>query len=259
MPMSWNSKRQLIYGSIVALFLIIVIGIPVYNIFFNRPPNCFDKTRNQNEGGVDCGGVCERACIDDVVSIPVTIWSRSFPVAGGIYNLVAYVQNPNVEYVAEPTRYIFRVYDKDNVLIGIREGYADVPPIKTFPIFEQGFNAGERIPASTFFEFIRGVPWKQYEGSLPELTISDQRFALSSGGPRIDATLQNKTINRFQNVEVVAIVYDQQGNAMASSRTFVDILPANGSAPILFTWPQVFSGDVSKIEIIPKLPISLTL
>jgi hypothetical protein len=257
--MSWNSQRQLVYGSILAVFLLLVVGIPVYRLFFNNAPNCFDKKQNQNETGVDCGGMCERACIDEVVSIPVTMWSRAFPVADGIYNLVAYVQNPNVEYVAEPTKYIFRVYDKDNVLIGIREGYADVPPTKTFPIFEQGFNAGERIPASTFFEFIRGVPWKKYEGTKPELEVLDQRLSVSASGPRIDATLQNKTINQYQKVEVVAIVYDDTGNAMASSRTFIDILPSNGTAPLIFTWPHIFPSPVSKIEIIPKLPISLTL
>lgn len=257
--MSWNSQRQLIYGSAVLLFLILVIGIPVYNVFFNKAPSCFDNKLNQNETGVDCGGMCERACVLDVVSLPVTVWSRAFLVTEGMYNLVAYVQNPNVEYVAEPTRYIFRVYDKDNVLIGVREGTADVPPTKTFPIFEQGFDTGYREPVSTFFSFIRSVPWKKYQGSLPELEIADERITEASTGVRIDAVLINKTINQYMQIEVVAIVYDAEGNAMASSRTFVEKLEGSASAPLVFTWPKEFPSEVSKIEIIPKLPISLTL
>lgn len=258
--MSWNSRRQLIYGSIVVIFLLLVIGIPVYNLFFNRAPSCFDNKLNQDESEVDCGGICERACVIDVVSLPVTIWSRAFPVTDRTYNLVAYIQNPNVEYVAEPTQYIFRVYDKDNVLIGVREGFADVPPTKTFPIFEQSFDAGYRVPATTFFSFVRNVPWKKYVGTKPELEVVDQRLSSSTqANPRIDATLINKTINQYLKVEVVAIVYDEQGNAMASSRTYVDKLNGNASAPLIFTWPQQFRSNVSKIEIVPKLPIPLTL
>ncbi len=259
MSMSWNSRRQLIFGSFAVLFVLLVIGIPVFLNFYNRVPTCADGKMNQNETGVDCGGVCERACILDVIPLPVTLWSRAFPVTNGYYNLVANVQNANVEYVAEPTKYIFRVYDKDNVLIGVREGYADVPPTKVFPIFEQGFNAGQRIPFVTYFEFIRGVPWKKYEGVKPELDIIDERLSTPVSGPRIEAKIVNKTINRYKKVEVVAVVYDEKGNAMAASRTFVDQLDGSATEPLIFTWPQAFPSSVSKIEIVPKLPISLTL
>lgn len=260
MDMSWNSRRQLIYGSVVGVFILVVISIPVYNLFFNRAPTCFDNKQNQNETGIDCGGVCERACAFDVIPTPVTVWSRAFPVANGYYNLVAYVQNANVEYVAEPTKYIFRVYDKENVLIGVKEGYADVPPTKTFPIFEQGFNADQRVPATTYFEFVRGIPWKKYkDNNKPELQVTNQRLSMSAGGPRIDAMLTNNTINQYKNIEVVAIVYNEEGNAMAASRTFVDNIGGSGTAALVFTWPQAFSATSSKIEIIPKLPIALTL
>lgn len=259
MSMSWNSRRQLMYGSIVVVFLLVVAGVPAYFTFFNNAPTCFDGVQNQNETGIDCGGACERACLVDVIPLPVTIWSRAFSVKNGYYNLVAYVQNANVEYVAEPTKYIFRVYDKDNVLIGVREGYADVPPTKTFPIFEQGFNAGERIPVSTYFEFVRGVPWKKYEGTKPELKVVDQKLSIGTSGPRIDAKLVNVTINRYKNIEVIAIVYDQAGNAMGSSRTYVDELGSSAESSLVFTWPQPFPSVVSRFEIVPKLPTSLTL
>lgn len=259
MSLSWSAKRQLTYGSIVVLFLLIVFGTPSYFIFFNKVETCVDGKQNQNETGIDCGGLCQKACLEEVIPLPVTLWSRAFPVANGTYNLVAYAQNANIDYTSFPTKYLFRVYDKDNVLINIREGYASVPPTKNFPIFEQNFNAGQRTIGKVFFEFTRTMTWKKYQGDKPELEVSNEHFIASTTiegtQPRLEATLINKTVNQYKGIEVVAIIYDLNGNAMEASRTVVDSLPGTKSALLIFTWPRAFPSSFSKIEIIPKLPV----
>lgn len=245
------------YGLAVLAFLAIVIGVPSYFIFFNKQPTCFDGKQNGTETGIDCGGACAsvRACVQDVLPQPIVMWSRPFSVARGLHNLVAYVQNPNVNYTAQPIEYLFRVYDVDNVLLGTREGYAMVPPTKAFPIFEAAFDAGERQPAKAVFEFTQPAVWKQFETSVPELVIYDEILRNASSSPRIDAMIQNKTINRYRDIEVVAVIYDEKGNARAASRTLVDVLPGSESRPLIFTWPEPFDFQAVKIEIIPKLPI----
>lgn len=252
---SWAHRRQLIYGSVVFIFLALVLGVPTYFIFFNNAPTCFDGKMNGDEVQVDCGGSCDRACANDVLPEPIVSWSRSFSVARGLHNLVAYVQNPNVNYTAEPIPYIFLVYDAENVLLGVREGYARVPPTKTFPIFEPAFDAGTRQPTKVVFEFTSPAVWNRFETAKPELDVIDERVLNATSSPTIKATLLNKTINKYTNVEVVAIVYNKQGNAFASSKTVVDIIRGNGEAPLVFTWPIGFIDEVSKVEIIPKLPI----
>jgi hypothetical protein len=252
---TWAHRRQLMYGSVVFIFLALVLGVPAYFLFFNNMPTCFDGKMNGSEIGVDCGGSCNRACSSEVLPEPIVSWSRSFNVAGGLNNLVAYVQNPNVNYTAEPIPYIFLVYDNENVLLGTREGYARVPPTKTFPIFEPAFNSGTRQPFKTVFEFTSPAVWNRFETSKPELDVIDERLIDDKTSPSIKATLLNKTINKYNNVEVVAIIYNQQGNAFAASKTVVDTIRGNGEAPLVFTWPVGFTEEVSKIEIIPKLPI----
>lgn len=254
---SWSQRRQFIYGSIVLLILLIVIGIPTYLFFFNKAPTCFDNKQNGVEQGVDCGGNCAIACQGEVLPEPIVLWARPFSVAKGLHNLVAYAQNPNVEYIAEPIEYVFLVYDKNNVLIGTREGVAMVPPTKTFPIFESSFNAGERQPVKAIFEFTSKAVWKKFQSKKPELSIADERLKNATSTPVLDAVLVNETINRYKNIEVVAIVYNEEGNAAASSKTMVDVLPAEDQVPILFTWPEPFEFTVSRIEIIPKLPIKI--
>ena len=186
---------------------------------------------------------------------PVVLWSRPFVVANGLTNLVAYVQNPNINYVSKNVPYLFRVYDKNNVLIGTREGVMDIPPIKTFAVFEPAFNSGQRVPATAFFDFTAPLVWQKFNDTKPEFDVSDTLLLDASSTPHITATLNNDTINKYRDVEVVVIVYDDQGNAQASSRTVVDEIDPSGSAPLTFTWPSPFDFTMSKIEIIPKLPL----
>lgn len=251
--MSWSATRQLLYGTMFLLALLIIVGLPVYFIFFNKTPTCFDGKMNQNELGIDCGGICQKACVQEVIAEPIIMWSRSFPVSGSLYNLVAYVQNPNVNYIAKPVQYSFQVYDKDNVLLALKEGYTDVPPVKTFPIFIQSVDVGARVPAKVLFKFNERLDWNKYQSTRPEVAISEPQVIRATSTPRIDAKVLNKTLNRFENIEVVAIVYGLNDNAMAVSRTFVPVLTSMGTVPVVFTWPNPFPEEITKIEIIPKL------
>jgi len=71
-----------------------------------------------------------------------------------------------------------------------------------------------------------------------DIRIKNQALLEDKAFPRVVATLENRTVNPIQNVEVVAIVYDSNDNAVAASRTFVDILDKNASEDVVFTWPK---------------------
>lgn len=215
-----------------------------------------DAVKNQNEHGVDCGGICQIACFFEVEANPVVQWSRGYYVTKGVYNLVAYVQNPNVNYISRPARYIFRVYDENNVLLGTREGIVALPTTKLFPIFEPGIEVGEQIPRRVTFEFTEPLVWLEYAGERPELLVSDQVLTRADEAPKITAKITNKTLNTYTNVEVVAIIYDDEGNGFMASRTFIDKLGDRGTSEVSFTWPEPLTASSSKIEIIPKLAIS---
>ncbi len=255
MALTWAKQRQLLYGTIVSLVILGVLGSYIYFTFFNKAPTCFDRKQNGEEQGIDCGGNCVTACRNQVIAEPIVLWARPFVVAHGLTNLVAYLQNPNVNYVGNSVEYLFRVYDKKNVLIGTRVGRVTIPPVKNFAIFEPAFDSGETEPVKAFFEFDEPITWLRFSSFKPEFYISNTALSSENTSPRIDAMIENKTINRYKNVPVVVIVYDKEGNAIASSKTVIDSISGNQSLPLVFTWPQPFSEPYSKIEIIPQLPL----
>src|SRR3989344_3830217 len=89
--MTWALKRQIFYTSVLCVFFLIfgfLVGYP----YLNKPPTCNDGKQNGDESGVDCGGLCLRACIGEVDIISI-LWSRAFQVVPGRYNAVAYIEN----------------------------------------------------------------------------------------------------------------------------------------------------------------------
>ena len=252
--LSWSAKRKLI----IITFLVILFGTPTSFYVYKklqRPPTCTDGIQNQNERGVDCGGICRVACLVNVKQNPDIQWSRAYYVAKGAYNLVAYVQNPNIDYISQPAKYSFKVYDQNNVLIATRNGIVGIPTSKIFPIFEATVQTGEAIPKLVTFEFTEPVTWLEYFGNKPELEVIEQRLSRADTSPKLDAKIVNRTLNTFKNVEVVAIIYNEEGNGILSSRTFIDSIGDKGEASVVFTWPEPITFTPSRIEVIPNLAL----
>lgn len=252
--LSWSGKRKLA----ILLFLFVLFGTPASLYIYKnmqKPPSCQDGIQNQDERGVDCGGICRIACFANVKAEPDIQWARAYYVAKGAYNLVAYIQNPNIDYISQPAKYVFKVYDENNVLVATREGIVGIPTSKIFPIFEATINTGEAIPKLVTFEFVEPVTWIEYFGNKPELEVVEQRLSRVDTAPKLDVKISNKTLNSYINIEVVAIIYNEEGNGILSSRTFIDNIGDKGEASVVFTWPEPITFKPSRIEVIPNLAL----
>jgi len=247
----WAQKKQATYGFFVLLFLVVVVSIPAYYTFFHHAPTCFDGIQNQGEEGIDCGGPCTKVCAPEAQP-PIVHWQLFFKVTDGVYNVVANVENPNTGVYATDVPYTFRLYDDNNVEIADRTGTAFMLPNAVFPIFEGGLMTGERVPVRATFEFDGTPSWQKKPYVLPRLVVIDQTLSGSST-PRVDATIQNTEDYDVSNIEVVSVIYDADGNAIAASDTLVDHIAAQSSQDVVFTWPQPFTEPVSKILITPKI------
>jgi hypothetical protein len=248
---TWATARKTKYTLGVFLFFFIIIG--VWGFFrFHKPETCSDGKQNQNEEGVDCGGICSLACSTSVLS-PTVLWSRTFPIAHGFYNAVAFIENQNQNLGVKSVVYRFKLYDAENVLVAERVGKTFLLPNEKFAIFEPRINTGERIPKRTFFEFIQFSDWIKNNKENPKILVRGEKFSNIDIFPRVDAILQNGTVANISDIGVVAIVYDKNDNAMAVSSTKVDMLPADSSYNIAFTWDVPFSSSPSRVEIIPRV------
>jgi hypothetical protein len=250
---TWANQRKFLYLTFLFVFLILLLGVPT-TMYLYKPPSCTDNKQNQGELGVDCGGPCKTLCRSQSLD-PIILWQRVFPVISGTYNAVALVENPNINSAAREVPYRFKIYDGRGVIIAERQGVADIVPNKIYPIFESGLFFGDRIPVRVSFEFLAEPVWKIVEHEDPSISIVDKNLYTPESKPRLEAKLRSSSIKPVSKLEIVAIIYDVDGNAFASSKTLVDYIERNQTIDLVFTWPKAFEKEVSRIEIIPKFAI----
>lgn len=253
--MDWSTRRKFGCLSVVALVILAIVAYFVYVNFFKVTPTCFDGKQNQNETGIDCGGICAMVCPMDAKKI-VTDWTRVFPIANGVYSAVAYVENQNVDSGTEQVNYEFRVYDANNILAADPiDGTTFVGPNDKTAIYESPIQTGNRIPASAFFTFTSAPVWTKTDPKyqIPQIIGSQTNLTNIDTAPKLSAVIRNTSLFDYKNIQVVAVLYDASGNAVNASSTFIPSLAQQAIQKVYFTWPQKFTEPIAKIEIIPRL------
>jgi len=236
--LNWSQKRQLII--LIGVFLVIGSIIGTY-LFFTlyEEPTCFDGKKNGDEKYVDCGGSCLQICGEDVES-PIVLWTRSFKVVDGVYSAVAYIENANREAEVNLVSYKMTIYDNSGRVIIERTGLTSIPANKRFAVFEGNITVDGRIPSRVDFEFTENMFWQKSEEVRDGLMVRSKTLRNEEVLPRIDAVIENDSIQLIEDIEVVAIVYDSLFNAVGASRTEIDRIMPDRTESIVFTWPAPF-------------------
>jgi hypothetical protein len=259
MGMTWGSKRQLIYASIVGTVLL-GIGLWIGYPYFQNEATCFDGKQNGNETGADCGGSCKLACTFEVDQISL-LWARSFRVDDGRYNAVAYLENQNPNTAVYKVKYRFRFADKNNVYIGSREGETFIPSAGRFAIFEPMLGIGYSVPVYTTFEFLEQPVWEKVaKDKIDQLKvlISDINLENADTFPRLSASMENTSLFSIPDITAIAILYDEWGNAINVSQTYFEQLGPEQRVKLNFTWAEPFEREVIRTEILPMYNVFLT-
>lgn len=250
----WSIRRRRIILIIVLTFLALIIGIPLY-FFLQKPPTCFDNKLNGDETGVDCGGSCELICSVDALAIQSKGDARVLKVATSTYELVVSVENPNPSAKILKAGYSFKVYSQSSTgPIKVVKGFTYIPKASSFAIFEGPINFGESLPSRAVFEWDKNsMVWLKDISPEPDLKVEESTLVDEQTSPKLEATVKNLSLERVQNIELVALVYDSKDNIVGASKTFVDAIEPNESSPIVFTWTQPFTSTSTRSFIFTRI------
>lgn len=244
--MQWSLQHQILYASLI-LFGLVLIAAGGWFLFFYTPDSCSDGAQNQNEEGIDCGGVCALLCEAPNVS---ATWARSVRVAPGVYHAVAMVRNSDAGAGTTNLPYTFSLYDADNLLIATKKGLATLEPGEVVPIFEKNVITGERVPVRTFIDF-EGGTWFKMERIESPIRITSQ--SLDQNNLRLTASVENKTPSAVENIILTALLYDADDVLVAASQTVINTLQARGTQTVTFTWQEAFERPVVRTDIVPRV------
>lgn len=246
---SWAKRRKTLYASVVAVILVGAVIVPAFLILY-KAPTCFDGIKNSNEQGIDCGGKCQKLCQNAFLS-PSVAWTRFEELAPKLYNVAAYIINPNIDAEAKNVPYRMALYDSRGVVITDFEGTVTLPPHRNTLAFRGSIDAGERIPAKVLFEFTKAPEWVKKADELSPLVITEKNYSEDSTGSSLLVGLRNSSVRNISNVAVYTVLYNSEGNALGFSKTYIDNIPAQGKEVAPFTWPLDRKGSVISIEVLP--------
>lgn len=240
---TWSSRRKLIYTTGVVLFLS-GISFLIFWKFWYTTPTCFDRIENGDESGVDCGGSCSLVCSVEALAPVVRSDPRFFEVYPGVYSVVVFVENHNINSSAYDVPYKFTFYDGGGAVVYEREGRTSLPKNKSVAVFEGNINIKGKKPERVIFELAKDIAWQKDLAEPLDLKVTHSSLLNVETQPKIDAVVQNNSLERVRNLEIVATIFDGRDNIVAASRTFINSLDKGAKTDVFFTWPtSLVLGD----------------
>ena len=246
--MDWSLRRQLIYALAIAIILATVTVLAMRDNLFPKP-TCSDKKMNGPEEGVDCGGVCNLRCSEQVRPLTVE-WSKAVMVEEGVYDLVAMNNNANIDNASKQIGFSFILYDKLGTVLGIFSGSTTAPLGGEFPIILPSI-ALPSAPDSVITTLNDGPHYKVNESpSSPTVRIGKHRYEQDTVS-RVFATVSNTKRIELNKLPIRAVLFDNKNNAYAVGETLIPYLDKEGVVEIVFTWRNVLPVAPTRIEVYP--------
>lgn len=250
MVLSRGAKRFVI--AFLYFASVVLLSVGAYYAFFKAPETCFDSRQNQNEAGIDCGGVCQAVCKENVTGADLEIKEIVFvPGGNGQYDILGKIYNPNDEIGASSFMYSAELKDSSGKVLAVRSGTSYILPQENKYILELNL-ASSTVPATATLQ-ISEVEWARFSGyqEKPSINIYQKRYGpISSGAGFGEAygLLSNESPYDFRSIIVKVILRDNSGKPLAFNTTEMRTVRSHEERDFRLVWPTAFPGTVEKVE-----------
>ncbi len=243
--------RRIVIASIFFSFNAL-FWVGVYYAFLKTPETCVDNTQNQDEQGVDCGGVCANACFVAMVGKDLQSQGTSFVLGGeNQYDVVAVLKNPNDDIGASAFFYTFELKDRGGQVLVSRTGKSTILPRAEKKLMELNLET-TGIPTSAVLT-VHDVTWERSTDykEQPRVNIYQKRYEQLSAGfgfGKAYGRLSNESPYDFRSISIYVSLYDSAGKLLALNKTRQDTIKAGESRDFELVWPTPFPGVVDRVE-----------
>ena len=236
---------------IIALVFALIIGGGIY--FFLKlmnPPSCNDGVKNQNEEGIDCGGVCAKKCAKPIQYREVEVGEPHLIEDEGVYDVAVEIKNPNPEYGFKEIEYEVLIYADKNV-IGRRSGETYLLPGESRFVVETGIEVNSGFKPNQVELSIKGLKPQEFVGKeKPKIEIVNENYRyVREPGSFFEVTFQvvNKSGLTLDTIDLETVVYTATGEIIAVNKATINTVEAGETRDFRFFWPRTFSGVVSGV------------
>ncbi len=218
--------KQILYGAVFVLIAALVVFV-VYQIALRPAPSCSDGRQNQGESGVDCGGPCVPCGIAQAQNLRI---GNVFVFrAGEGVGIAAEVINPNVSFGVPLFSYRVLLKDSAGNEVKALDGTSFVYPGALKYIVVPTIDVNPASVSSAEVE-VGNISWSEKDDfSKPAIQITESR-TIKDGFLYVNGSLANQDEVDYKDVDIVALLYTNEGNLIAASKTTLDQIEKFGSA-----------------------------
>ena len=241
--------KQLVYGLFyIAIFSGLVFGF--YSLFIKPAPSCFNGVQDQNEQGIDCGGVCAKFCLpSNLIDIETSGQAQIFHPATSSISVMAEIKNNNADFAAQDLPYKFVFYDGQGTPLYERDGdsFIYASEIKNIAEFNLNFPDAYKIVSVGFsIGETKWIPKSLF--SQPQLVRQSLNTAISPKGLTAAGNFINGGTVLVKKVTIFAVFYSKFGPIGISGSEIDDVAPGQQYSFSVFH-PTLNNIDISKTRI----------
>ncbi|HRY82339.1 MAG TPA: hypothetical protein P5232_01335 [Candidatus Moranbacteria bacterium] len=248
--MEYTDRKKIII-ILIYLFIFALIILGLYSIFKSKA-NCFDGIQNQNERGVDCGGVCQKEC-NEIKAQDLIIKKTGIVPSGisGKYDFYAKISNPNAAFGNKNFDYEITFKDSIGNVVASKKGSSFVLPGEEKYVVENNIDS----PSEPFSGELKIATsdWVKFEDyyERPDIQIINKNYSEISGGTgfaNAQGLLRNRSPFDFESIKIQVILKDLNGEVLALNSTEMKTVKSGEDRDFKVFWPSSFPGAVSVME-----------
>lgn len=245
-------KRDIKRLIIILIYLLIFTSLLLGAYVWLRPKeSCFDQKMNQNEQGIDCGGICQKKC-NVLPQSDLVVGEKGFVESGisGKYDLFGEVSNPNNDFGSGNFSYEFRIKDLAGVILNKFSGKSFILP------GEKKYLIATNVPTETIPGgidlVVSEVKWEEFVNyEKPQLKIINRNYQETNSGIGFSEAfglLKNESPFDFSTIKINIILKDSTGKILALNSTILNTVKTGESRDFKAIWLSKFSGEVEDLE-----------
>ena len=249
-----QDKYQVRRTKIVAVFAAIFLALAFFIYFMTRPaPSCSDGKQNQNEQGVDCGGVCAEKC-DKPIIIDLSVAEKGFLPSGAVdeFDFYGNVRNPNNTFGGGKFKYEFILKDAQGNVLTTKEGYNFILPGESIYLVENNV-AVKGVPATIELK-VTDAQWVEFQEHYekPQLKVVNKSYGEIHSGVGFSEALgllKNESPFDFSLIKLVIVLKDASDKIVAVNGTEMRTVRNGENRDFRALWFNRFPGEVINVEV----------
>lgn len=228
--------KQLIYGFLY-LSILTAITCGIYYFYFIPEQSCFDNVQNQSETGIDCGGICAD-CELKILALKIDE-PQIFEAGQFKSTLLAKITNPSVNYGLNDFEYEFQVFSPFGTLISKFQGDSYILINESKYLIAPGIDIDSRD--ISYVKVIIPVQNWERRANLPDFNLKFKNLLTLpvAKSVQISGIMENDSGGGFSSVNLIAILFNKNGNIINVSRTKIDNVSAFSETPFTIFYPTI--------------------